>query len=284
MEGDDGRPSYSRGNPALGDFLRSRRTRLDPDEVGIPRGPRRRLEGLRRAEVADFAGISRHYYTRLEQGRHRTASAAVLDALARALRLPGGDRAHLYTLAQALDPALAEVALQPVGGDDPLLDMVGIFGSTPAVLVGPFAQILAANAAATFLYDTDFMNLPRGERNSILWMLLSPSARTLYDETWEQSATEIVGRLRGEIELHPRDPRGRALVETLAERSDLFRAVWKRHEIAPCAQGFKDLRHRLGGTFKMRDEALMVPSSPGHFFYVMVPGDDAFAAAFQRHG
>lgn len=234
--------------------------------------------------MADLGGISPHYYTRLEQGRHRTASAAVLDALARALRLSADDRAHLYTLAQALDPALAEETSEPVSGDHPLLGMVDIFGSTPAVLVGPFAEILAANDAATFLYDTDFMALPRADRNSILWMLLSPRARTLYDETWEQSATEIVGRLRAETELHPRDPRGRALVETLAEQSDLFRDVWKWHEIAPCAQGYKEFRHRLGGKLRMRDEALMVPSSPGHFFYVMVPGDGAFAAAFQRHG
>lgn len=273
-----------RGNPALGDFLRTRRGRLDPDQVGIPLGPRRRIEGLRRTEVADLAGISPHYYTRLEQGRHRTASAGVLDALARALRLPEDDRAHLYTLARALDPGLADAVPEPVGADHPLLGMIDVFGSTPAVLVGPFAEILAANDAATFLFDTDFMALPDEERNSILWMVTSPSARRLYDETLEQSATEMIGKMRAETELHPRDPRGRALVARLAARSELFRAVWERHEIAPCAQGVKSLKHRLGGTLRVRDEALTIPRSPGHFFYVLVPADGAFAAALQKHG
>jgi transcriptional regulator with XRE-family HTH domain len=284
MDGDQGGSLNGRGNPDLGDFLRTRRARLDPEQVGITPGPRRRAEGLRRREVAELAGVSPDYYTRLEQGRHRTASAAVLDALARALRISGEDRAYLYNLAQVVDPYLPEVISEPVDADHPLRGMVENFGSTPAVLCGPFSEILAANDAATFLWDTDFMVLPPEERNSVHFMVTSPAARALYDDAWEQAATEIIGRLRAEIALRPHSSRGRALVARLERQSELFRAVWKRHDVAPCAQGVRTLRHRIAGTIRMRDEALTIPASPDHFFYLMVPADGAFASAFQARG
>lgn len=139
----------SPGNAELGEFLRTRRSHMDPRKAGIPESTRRRVPGLRRPELARLASISPDYYTRLEQGRHPTASPGVLDALARALLLSADERAHLYALAQAVDPDPPD--------DGPAADyagalerMLAVFGSVPAVLCGAFSDILAANDAAWF--------------------------------------------------------------------------------------------------------------------------------------
>jgi hypothetical protein len=173
---------------------------------------------------------------------------------------------------------------EPVGADHPLREMVGNFGSTPAALCGPFSEILAVNEAGVFLWDSDFMALPREERNSVEWWLTSPRARELYGEAWEECATKVIGTLRSEIALHPQSPLGRGLVARLEERSEFFRAVWKRHDIAPCAHGVRTLQHRVAGSVRMRDEVLTAPGSPDHFFYLLVPVDGAFASAFQARG
>ena len=132
-----GRAVGERGNAELGEFLRTRRALVKPDDAGIPDSTRRRVAGLRREELARIAGVSPDYYTRLEQGRHPTASPAVLDGLARALRLTAQERSHLYALARPTDAS-------PPGGDPeagdlaPLEQMLGVLGDIPAVLCGPF--------------------------------------------------------------------------------------------------------------------------------------------------
>jgi transcriptional regulator with XRE-family HTH domain len=250
--------------------------------VGIPDSTRRRVPGLRREELARLAGVSLDYYTRLEQGRHSTASPGVLDALARALWLPRADRAHLYALAQAIDPDPPDDG--PAADDAEALErMLAVFGPVPAVLCGAFSDVLAANDAARFLYGTDFRALPAPERNSIHWMLTSPVARALYDECWEQTATEMIGKLRAESGRRPRHPRARALVAQLDLQSDLFRQVWRQHEISDCVQGIKTLRHATGGVLRMRTDAVIIHSSPGQVFYVMFPADAAFEAAYQKY-
>lgn len=274
-----------RGNAELGEFLRTRRALLTPDDVGLPGSTRRRVAGLRRAELARIAGVSPDYYTRLEQGRHPTASPAVLDALARALRLTSQERAHLHALARAVDASPPDGAS---GAGDPaaLEQVLDVFGDTPAVLCGPFSDILGANDAALFLYDlpgADPGGQPAATPNSIQWMLTAPGARALYDECWEQTATEMIGKLRAESGRHPRHPRAQALVGQLSRESELFRRVWGQHEISTCVQGVKTLRHRLGGVLRMRTDAVTVHSSPGHVIYLMLPVDGAFAAAYRAH-
>jgi transcriptional regulator with XRE-family HTH domain len=273
----------NRGNAELGEFLRARRSQAQPHDVELlPDSTRRRVPGLRREELARIAGVSPDYYTRLEQGRHPTASPAVLDALARALRLAAEERAHLYVLAQAVDPNPPD-APSEVGDQDALVQMLATFGSTPAVLCGPFSDILAANDAARFLYDTDFSRLPAAERNSIHWMLTAAGARALYDECWEETATDMVGKLRAESGRHPRHPRAQALVAKLDQESALFHQVWRQHEIATCVQGVKTLQHRLGGVLEMRTDAVTVHSSPGQVFYMMLPTDNAFEVAYRKY-
>jgi transcriptional regulator with XRE-family HTH domain len=271
-----------RRNGELGEFLRTRRARLEPTEVGLPGSTRRRVSGLRREELARIAGVSRDYYTRLEQGRHPTASPAVLDALARALRLSADERSHLYALAGAVDPKPPGSG-PPDGGEEALHQVLDIFGLTPAVLCGPFSDILAANDPARFLYEADFGSVPADERNSIYWMLTSPSARGLYAAGWEQAATEMIGKLRAETGRYARHPRAQALVTQLDSESELFRRVWQQHEISTCVQGVKTLQHRLGGELRMRSEAVTIHSSPDQVFYLMLPVDTAFETAYRKY-
>ena len=204
-----------RRNPELGDFLRSRRSQVEPSDVGLPGGERRRVEkGLRREELALLAGMSADYYTRLEQGRHPTASPAMLDSLARVLRLAAEERAHLYSLARVVDPHPRDEV--PADSDEEeLRHALDIFGDTPAYLCGPFGDVLASNDAVRFLTGTDYSSLPPAERNNLLWMLTSPAAQALYGDDWEQGAINRIGALRKVSGNAPGHPRVRALVERL---------------------------------------------------------------------
>jgi hypothetical protein len=220
--------------------------------------------------------MSPEYYTRLEQGRHPTASPSVLDSLAGALRLRAEERSYLFAVARAKDTR------PPDDGDqNGLRLMLGAFGRTPAVLCAGFSDILAANDAACFLYDTDLNALPAAERNTIHWMLTSPVARGLYGEAWEQCATGMIGKLRMECGQRPDHPRAQALVAQLDHGSELFGRVWARHEVSACVQEINTFRHRLG-VFRMRGDAVTMQSSPGHVFYIALPVDDAFEKACEN--
>lgn len=255
---------------------------MKPAEAGFPVAAGRRVKGLRREELASLARMSPDYYTRLEQGRHPTASAAVLDSLARALQLSAEDRSHLYALAKTVDVSPHD---GPPGGDlEALRRMLEVFGHAPAVVCGPFADLLAVNDGARFLFDMDYERMSPAERNSIHWMLTSPTARELYNESWEQTATDMIGKLRSETGRMPHAPRARALVAQLSRESELFRRVWGRHEVSTCVQGsLKVLHHRLGGVLHMRSEAVTIHTSPDQVFYVLLPVDDAFEKAYLKY-
>jgi PAS domain-containing protein len=151
------------------------------------------------------------------------------------------------------------------------------------VLFDEIGDILAANDAACFLFDTDFSALPEEQRNSIYWMLTSARARELYAEHWEQTAAEMVGKLRAETVLHPQRHRAQALVTMLIRESGLFREIWKQPEITFCVQGVKTLQHRIAGALQMRSEVLTVQNAPGQVFYLMVPLDDTFEKALRAN-
>lgn len=271
-----------RRNTEFGDFLRTRRERLNPAAVGLPGTYRRRVPGLRREELARLADVSPDYYTRLEQGRQTGASPAILDALARTLRLSAEERTHLYDLARAVDPKPSAVpASAPLSPT--VRAMFEALGSTPAIACGPFADIVAANDAACFLY-ADFPAMPVSERNTIRWMLLAPVARELYGSIWEQTAAEMIGKLRLDAGRHPGDPRAADLVAELEETSALFQRVWREHEISTCVQGTKTLHHARAGTLEFVSEAVTAVSDLGIVFYLMIPSNlDVFAKALSGH-
>ncbi|GAA3716977.1 helix-turn-helix transcriptional regulator [Streptomyces tremellae] len=253
-----------RVNGEFSAFLRSRRARLAPRDAGLPAGlGPRRVPGLRREEVARLAGVSVDYYVRLERGRAAHVSDAVLDALARALRLDGTERAHLCTLAV---PARRRSAGVPPGATEPppvgsaqrvrpgLLRLLDTLGDTPALVLGRRYDVLASNRAARALY-TDFEALPVRERNMVRFLFLDEAARTLYAD-WPAAARSTVAGLRLYAGRHPRDPGLAELAGELCDRDADFRRWWGEHDVHERCHGVKRYRHPLVGELVLGYEAL----------------------------
>ncbi|PHQ53355.1 hypothetical protein BLA24_01770 [Streptomyces cinnamoneus] len=189
----------------LAAFLRSRRARLRPEDVGVrPFSGRRRVPGLRREELAELAGVSVDYYIRLEQGRSQNVSDSVLDAVAGALRLDAAERAHLGHLTRALRDSPAQaLAPQPVRAGIQVL--LGALDEVPAYVLGRRLDILASNRLARVLFG-DFDALP-AERRNVAWLhFLDPGARERYPD-WEQTARDTVAALRMDLGRYPCDDR-----------------------------------------------------------------------------
>lgn len=162
----------------IGDFLRSRRARISPEDVGLNSYGRRRVPGLRREEVAQLAGVSVDYYIRLEQGRGPSVSDAVLDAIARVLRLDETEHAHLRTVAR---PKARKASAPSVRRVRPGLRLLlDLFDRAPAFVLGRRMDVLAWNALGDALGG--FSGLPAGERNMPRQAFLAPGARELYPD------------------------------------------------------------------------------------------------------
>lgn len=260
-------------NRELGDFLRSCRARVEPLDVGLPHTDGRRVRGLRREEVAHLAGVSPDYYTRLEQGRQRTASPQVLNSLTTALRLTTDEQDHLYTLAGVarVDHA-SELASRTV--DRRVQRVIDVMGDTPVMLCGPFVEIVTANPAAAFLW-ADFNAMPARERNGLKWMLLSPTARERYGHAWEAAASEMIGMLRADAGHLPDHPRLAELVEELTSESALFRRLWRDHRVSTWLHERKILHHPGFGEMEFFNEFLGLQCAPGQNLVVMMPADPA---------
>jgi transcriptional regulator with XRE-family HTH domain len=241
----------------LGGFLRSRRARLQPADVGLPDGSRRRTPGLRREEVAQLAGVSPTYYSFLEQGRDVRPSGQVLDALARALRLGPAERDHLYALARRGAPATPDAPEALSAG---VAALVARLDPGPAFVKGRRWDILAANRAARALF-TDWLARPPGDRNELLWMLTDPAAREVYAD-WESEAAAMLARFRLAAAQRPGDPDFAALIEELHRRSPQARRWWSRHEVLRPASGTKRLRHPLLGEVTFSHVVLQVADNP----------------------
>ncbi|MFE0098847.1 helix-turn-helix transcriptional regulator [Streptomyces sp. NPDC059009] len=241
-------------------FLRSRRARLRPEDLGVrPFGGRRRVPGLRREELADLAGVSVDYYVRLEQGRTHNVSDSVLDAVARALRLDEAERAHLGHLTRALrHPASTPPVPQPVRTGVQVL--LAALGEVPAYVLGHRLDILASNRPARALF-TDFDALPPGQRNAAWLHFLDPAVRGLYPdrEAWEETARGTVAALRLDLGRHSCDDRLCELLGELSVRSEDFRALWAEHHVGEHAYGIERLRHPTAGELVLRRETLRLP-------------------------
>ncbi|MFE0171349.1 helix-turn-helix transcriptional regulator [Streptomyces sp. NPDC059002] len=244
----------------LAAFLRSRRARLRPEDLGVrPFGGRRRVPGLRREELADLAGVSVDYYVRLEQGRTHNVSDNVLDAVARALRLDEAERAHLGHLTRAVrHPASASPVPQPVRTGVRVL--LTALDEVPAYVLGRRLDILASNAQARALF-TDFDALPSRERNAAWLHFLDPAVRGLYPDrqAWEETARGIVAVLRMDLGRHSCDDRLCELLGELSVRSEDFRALWAEHHVGEHPYGTERLRHPAAGELTLRRETLRLP-------------------------
>ncbi|MFJ6104963.1 helix-turn-helix domain-containing protein [Streptomyces sp. NPDC092359] len=242
----------------LSEFLRSRRARLKPGDVGLPEfGRHRRVPGLRREELAQLAGVSVAYYTRLEQGNGRNVSMEVLDAIARALRLSDTERAHLTHLAKPTAKKKHRSAIvRPQQVRPGLQHLLDSMEGVPAFLGGRRLDVLAWNRMARALLG-DFSAMEPGERNVARMVFLGDHARDLYVD-WECKATEVVSVLRLYAGRCPDDPALLALVGELSVRSEEFRSLWAAHTVADKGHGTKRLRHPLVGGMTLSYESLRV--------------------------
>ncbi|WP_329337666.1 helix-turn-helix transcriptional regulator [Streptomyces sp. NBC_01352] len=237
----------------LSEFLRTRRARLKPEDVGLPDfGRHRRVPGLRREELAQLAGVSVAYYTRLEQGNGRNVSAEVLDAIARALRLTDAEHAHLTHLAKPKQHKKKQAAPTQQQVRSALRQLLDTMDGIPAYVVGRRSDILVWNRMAAAVFG-DWAQLPPQERNWARMTFLKPEYRELFVE-WEQKATDIVSYLRMDAGCHPDDPRLSALVGELSVKSEEFRRLWATHDVKEKSHGVKRMQHPLVGRLELSFE------------------------------
>ena len=244
------------GKNALGEFLRARRERVRPEDVGLSGGGLRRVPGLRREEVALLAGISSDYYLRLEQGRDRNPSVQVLEALARVLRLDASATAHLLSLAQPERPAVSRRRVRrPEAVPTSVRELLDTWSGHPAYVQNRFTDCLAANALCRALSPnyTPGVNLLRA-------VFLDPAERELRRD-WEELTAEGVATLRGHIGPDVDEPRLVELVGELSVRSDRFRLLWSRHEVRPMLGRTSLLTHPLVGDFELRSNKFEIPGT-----------------------
>lgn len=232
----------------LGDFLRNRRGRLRPADVGLPDGVgRRQTPGLRREELAALAGVSVDYYVRLEQGRDTNPGAGVLDALATALRLDGDERAHLYRLARGTPYRSGSAgAVRP--GLSRLLDLVR---PAPAYILDPLSTILGYNPEGAGLLP-GLVGLPTSRRNLIRYVFTHPQARDVF-VSWREITEDCVADLRT---VAGTDPGLAALVADLCAESAEFARLWRHYDVRVNAGGRRRFQHPTAGTFDLTSEIL----------------------------
>jgi transcriptional regulator with XRE-family HTH domain len=242
----------------LGELLRSRRERLEPADVGLPGGRRRRTPGLRREEVALLAAISPTYYAFLEQGRDIRPSRQVLDALADALRLGPTERAHLHELVHGSPPPVGGAAAETLA--PAVAALVDRLEPHPTYVTGRRWDVLAANRAACLLW-TDWHALEPQARNMLWWTFTDAAARTIVVD-WEREASGLLARFRAAAARHPDDPAFEDLIQRLRAASPEVRAWWPRHEVAPLSSGAKRLRHPELGELELEFVTLQVADDP----------------------
>ncbi|MCP2265517.1 helix-turn-helix transcriptional regulator [Promicromonospora thailandica] len=259
----------------LGEFLRAQRARITPADVGLPDVGARRVCGLRREEVAVLAGVSADYYARLEQGRERTPSAQVVDALCTALRLSPDAREHTFRLAKLASAAQPEAG--PVSPE--LLQLMDAFPHAAAYVVDPGFQILAANTTAKALLGPVQLAL-----GAFDFLFVDPAARS-YFEHWDQVARSAVSALRlaaGFASPHPAVP---PLVSRLLAGSSEFAAFWADQTVAGLSLTEKVINHPDVGRITLTYQTLDVREAPGQQLTVATaPAGSASADALALLG
>ena len=242
----------------LSDFLRNRRGRIDPADLGLPATSRRRTPGLRREEVAQLAGMSVTWYTWLEQKRPIGVSSGVLDNLARVLRLDPAERLQLFQLAlcrPALDVPSRRETVSPLIRR--LLDQTH---PIPAFVLGRRWDILAWNRAALAFY-LNFEQVPTNERN-MLWLIFTNSTMRSLLVHWRKRAQDTLARFRGDYGRHAGDAHFVQLVERLKSVSPEFADWWPRHDILPITEGRNDYDHPIAGRMIVEHTTFSVSDNP----------------------
>jgi transcriptional regulator with XRE-family HTH domain len=254
----------------LADFLRSRRARLTPADVGLPGDSepgRRRTPGLRREEVAELSGVGVTWYTWLEQGRNILASSQVIDALARSLRLSADEHRHLRELA-GLD------ASPPASDDDPqprLRRLVDAVAPNPASVYDVHFDYLAWNEPYRRIRH-DPATLPDNRRN-LLWMMFTDPDNRARMTTWERAARVLLSQFRTAAGRHPGDPRFTELVAALTEASPQFRDWWAQYPVQYFRPAKIRISHPQAGRITLEMFQLRLEDDPGLLMVMQVPAD-----------
>jgi len=263
----------------LAAFLRARRERINPEDVGLPPGSRRRTAGLRREELAQLAGVGVTWYTWLEQGRPINASVQVLDAVATTLRLDAVERAHLFRLADL--PGAAAAAADC--GDCPLPPAVqhvldGI--RFPACVLSERFDVIAWNEVYAALFPGITGAVP-GERNTLLFNLTAaPCCSPLQDH--EGYCLALVGQLRAAYGRHVGDPAWTHFIRRLEAVSTAFAEAWASHDVAKPTSHTKRFRHPAVGPITATSTSFAVTAVPGARLVVYTPDDEPSEKAIAR--
>ncbi|NGZ76572.1 helix-turn-helix transcriptional regulator [Saccharibacillus alkalitolerans] len=260
----------SKKTKPLAEFLRTRRARLTPEQVGLPVGGRRRTQGLRREEVAVLAGISVDWYTWLEQGRDIQVSAQVLDSLSRTLRLDPQERRHLFLLAAGHPPAERH---EPQLEVSPLLQMfLDRQGDSPAFAVNARWDIVGWNRAAALVFG-DYEAMSARERNTIWRLFTTEYARRLLGEQWEQNARHRLAQFRANYAHAAGDPWWEEMIADLQACSGEFREWWPLHQVLHAPEGEKRLMHPTAGILRFGHLSLQAIDSADLQVTVNLPLD-----------
>jgi transcriptional regulator with XRE-family HTH domain len=256
----------------LGNYLRDRRTRLDPAAFGFAAG-RRRTPGLRREEVAQRSNISPTWYTWLEQGRGGAPSADVLNRIATALMLTDVEREHLFLLGLGRPP---EVRYKASEGVTPRLQRVlDALEVSPAMVKTATWDIVAWNRAATLVL-TDYGALPPGQRNILRMMFGNPHVRAAQHD-WNSVARFVVGAFRADAARAGAVSEVGQLVDELCRLSPEFEALWRENDVGVHGEGVKQLRHPVLGPISLEYSAFAVDGRPDLSMVVYNPATSADA-------
>ncbi len=261
----------------LAGFLRSRRERIAPEQVGLPPAARRRTPGLRREEVATLAGVGVTWYTWLEQGRDINASPQVLDAVARTLLLDPHERDHLFRLADSADGSgQRECATLPPTAQV-LLDQLDPY---PACIRNARYDVLAFNESFDSLMGP-LGGLPFEERNSLWRAFTNPLCRSRMLD-WEEGARRMVAEYRAAMGEHVAEPAWKCLVSRLSAASPEFAELWERHEVASPENLTKRYLHPELGLIKLNYTHLWLGQRLGTRMTTYSPADEQSAQRLRQ--
>jgi transcriptional regulator with XRE-family HTH domain len=268
----------------LGDFLKSRRAALRPEDVGlVPHPTRRRVSGLRREELALLAGVSITHYTRLEQGRAGNASDGLLEALARTLRLTEDETAHLKDLARPSTASRRPAPPRPAHASASARQLLAAMTDVPALVLDRRNDVLAWNHLGHALLaghlPPESPDTPADRPNMTRMLFLDQQYRDLYTD-WHDQAQLAVASLHLVAGRHPDDRALAELVGQLTMACAEFAALWVRHPVRTCTSGSKQLRHPLVGAIELGFENLLIPGTQGQHLiaYTAEPGSPSEAA------
>ena len=260
----------------LAAFLRCRRERLTPADMGLPSAGRRRTPGLRREEVAILAGVSTTWYTWLEQARDVTPSRQVLDALARTLQLSPAEHDYLFTLAgQPPTPAVDRADVHPL-----MKTFVDSLDPSPAYIANETWDVLYYNRAQAALI-TEYDERPPDERNVIWLMFTDPELRGRIVD-WADDARAMVAKFRAAAAEQSGNPRMRALTDALLTASPEFRDLWAGHDVRGHEPARKRITHPLVGLVELDYVKLECVGRPGQILTPHLPADEVSAGKLRK--